>query len=275
MNNSIRLISAILLLNSSVVMAGTIVTMKSGNNLSTIITDGKKAKMGMGDEGYIIVDYKTNSVKAVDPQRKQVILLSADDFPKSGNAPEINFSINDLGSGPTIAGYSTRKFSYKVNGQSCGIIYGSKKAYEQKGIKELFNAIKTMAQKQQAMMGGFAGMIDPCTLGDIKMSEKVATLGVPMRIEHRGKVETEVVSIKLNASLPANSFDIPSSYKTTTMAGEINKAKKDMAKMQQQMGQYQPQLQQMMQQMQQSGQMSPEVMEQLRKAQEQMRQYQQ
>jgi len=275
MINSIRIMSAILLLNTSVVMAGTIVTMKSGNDFSEIITDGKKARMGMGDGGYVIVDYKTHSVKAVDPKRKQVMLLAADDIPKGGQAPKVQVSINDLGSGPSVAGYKTRKFSYKVNGKSCGIIYGSKEAYKLQGIKELFNAMQTMAQRQQAMMGGYASMVDDCTLGDIKMGEHVTTVGVPMRMEDNGKIDTEVVKISLNVSLPADSFTVPSSYQTKSMAGEINKAKKDMAKMGQQMQQHQPQIQQMMQQMQQSGQMPPEVMEQIRKAQEQMKQYQQ
>ncbi|PCJ85234.1 MAG: hypothetical protein COA54_11830 [Thiotrichaceae bacterium] len=275
MINTIRLMSAILIFNTSVVMAGTVVTMKSDNEYSKIMTDGKKARMGMGDEGYIIVDYKTQSVKIVDPERKQVMLLSAGDLPKGGNAPIVKVSINDLGSGPTVAGYKTRKFSYKVNGKSCGIIYGSKDAYKLKGIKELFDAMQTMAQRQQALMGGYAGMIDACTLGDIKLADHVSTVGVPMRTEENGKIETEIVKIQLNVSLPANTFTVPASYETTTMADEMKKAQKDMAKMQQQMQQHQPQVQQMMQQMQQSGQLPPEVMEQLRKAQEQMRQYQQ
>ncbi len=276
MINTIRLMSAIVLLNTSVAMAGTVVVMKSDNKFSEIMTDGKNARMGMGDEGYIIVDYKTNSMKAVDPKRKQVMLFSANDLPKGGNAPKVNVSINNLGSGPTIAGYKTRKFSYKVNGKSCGIIYGSKDAYKVEGIKELFDAMQTMAKRQQSMMGGYAGMIDACTLGDIKIGEHVAKVGVPMRMVENGKVDTEIVKIRLNVSLPADTFVVPSSYKTKSMAGEMKKAKKDMAKVEQQMGQQmQPQLQQMMQQMQQSGQMPPEVMEQLRNAQEQMKQYQQ
>jgi hypothetical protein len=280
MINYLRLISAILLLSSSALMAGTIVTMKSGNSTSEIITDGKQAKMGMGDEGYIIVDYKTHSVKAVDPRKKRVMLLNANDMPKGGGkAPKVNVQINNLGSGPTVAGYKTRKFSYKVNGKACGIIYGSKDVYKLNGIKELFDAMQTMMQRQQDMMGGYAAMIDVCTLGDLKLGEQVSTVGVPMRMEENGKVDNEIISIKLNVSLPANAFSIPASYKTVTMSDEINKAQKDMANVQQQMGQqmqqHQPQIQQMMQQMQQSGQMPPEVMEQLRKAQEQMRQYQQ
>ena len=277
MINYLRLISAILLLSSSAVMAGTIVTMKSGNDTSEIITDGKQARMGMGDEGYIIVDYKTHNVKVVDPGKKQVMLLSVNDMPKGGGkAPKVNVQINNLGSGPTIAGYKTRKFSYKVNGKACGFIYGSKDVYELKGIKELFNAVQTMMQRQQDMMGGYAAMLDDCTLGDLKIGMQVSTVGVPMRMEENGKVDNEIINIQLNVSLPANVFSIPASYKTVTMSGEIKKAQKDMANIQQQMGQkHQPQFQQMMQQMQQSGQMPPEVMEQLRKVQEQMRQYQQ
>jgi len=260
-------------------MAGTIVTMKSGNNTSEIIADGKQARMDMGDEGYIIVDYRTHSVKAVDPRQKRVMLLNANDMPKGAKPAKVNVQINNIGSGPTIAGYKTRKFSYKVNGKACGIIYGSRDAYKLKGIKDLFDAMQTMLQRQQDMMGGYVAMMDVCTLGDLKIGEQVSSVGVPMRMEENGKVDNEIISIKLNVSVPANAFSIPASYKTVTMSDEINKAQKDMGNVQQQMGQqlqqHQPQIQQMMQQMQQSGQMPPEVMEQLRKAQEQMRQYQQ
>ncbi|HHJ35820.1 MAG TPA: hypothetical protein ENJ87_08630 [Gammaproteobacteria bacterium] len=272
MNNPIWLISLILLSNASAALAGTIVTMKSGNKTSTIVTDGKKARMEMGSEGYVIVDYKTSSVKMVVPKRKQVMLLNANDMPGGNKSPKVSVSLDKLGSGPAIAGYATSKFRYKVNGKSCGIIYGSKEAYSHGDIKKLFDAVSTMARRQQAMMGGYAGMMDACALGDIKISDYVATVGVPMRMEKDGKIGTEVMSIKLNAQVPGNTFDVPSSYRTTSVAGEMKKAQQGMSSLKQQM--QQPKVQQMMQQLQQSGQMPPEVMEKLRQAREQMMQQQ-
>ena len=125
------------------------------------------------------------------------------------------------------------------------------------------------------MMGGFVGMMDDCTLGDIAMAEHVAMIGVPMRTEDKGIVDSEVQNIKLDVKLSAATFAIPATYKTVTIGDEMKKAAKEMNNVQQQMQQYQPQMQQMMQQLQQSGQMPPEVMEKMYRMQESMKQYQQ
>ena len=42
-----------------------------------------------------------------------------------------------------------------------------------------------MMQKQLAMLGGFASMVDDCTLADVEISNHVATIGAPMRIEKK------------------------------------------------------------------------------------------
>jgi hypothetical protein len=245
------------LLNSSILMAGTIVEIKNKDMTTTVLTDGKKARMNSGGDDYVIVDYANNSVKVVDTKKRQVMSLDIEDLPKSGNPPKIHTAVKNLGSGPVIAGYKTQKFNYTVNGKSCGLIYGSKDVYQLEGIKKLLNAMNTIAERQQAIMGGFAGMIDDCTLADMEMIDHVATTGVPMRTVDKDKVDSEIQSIKLDVALPADTFTIPASYKTVTMKEEMQGIEKDMTKMQQ------------------SGQMSPEMVEQMRQAQEMMKQYQQ
>ncbi len=279
MNKLIQLTIAAIAFSASTAFvtatAGTIIQIQNNGNTSTILTDGKQARMNMGGSEYIIVNYKNQSVKAVNPQKGEVMLLNVDDIPKGSNAARIKTSIKNLGAGPDIAGYKTQKFAYYANGQSCGTVYGSRDAFKAQGVEDLFNAMKTMMERQQAMMGGFAGMMDDCSRADLEMSEHVSTIGVPMRTEDKGVVDSEVKSIKLNVDLPADTFAIPANYKTVTVKDEMAKAAKGMAEMRQQMQQQQPQMQQMMQQMQQSGQMTPEMMEQMQRAQDMMRQYQQ
>lgn len=275
MTKLIQILSIFLFFNIPAALAGTVIQIQNGNELSTIMTDGKQARMNMSREDYVIVDYKTQSVKVVTPGKAQVMLLDAEDMPKGNKSAGIQTSIKHLGPGPLVAGYKTQKFAYMAQGRPCGVIYGSKDAFKVAGIEDLFNAIKTMMDRQQAVMGGFAGMMDDCTRADLEMSAHVQSIGLPMRSENRGVVDTEVKSIKLNVALPAATFEIPASYKTVTLKDEMQKASKDMADIQQQMQQHQPQMQQMMQQMQQSGQMSPQAMEQMRRAQEMMQQYQQ
>jgi hypothetical protein len=219
----------------------------------------------MGGSEYAIVDYKDQSVKVVSPEKQQVMLLDAKAM-SAGNqsAPAVRTSLDRLGNGELIAGYKTQKFGYSANGKSCGVVYGSWDAYEAKGIRELLSAMRTMMEQQQAMLGGFAALVDDCLLADMQISDQVKTIGVPMRTEKNGQVDTEIKSIKLDAAIPVDAFMIPADYKTVTMQDQLNGLISNMARMQQQSQQYQPQVQQMMQQ---SGQLSPQAMEQMRRAQ--------
>lgn len=270
----------LLLAVSNAVMAGTVIQILNNNEMTTVLTDGKLARMNMSGADYVIVDYRKHTVKAVSPEKQTVMILSADKMSAGNNGPEVRIDIKELGTGIVVAGYPTRKFSFSANGKSCGVVFGSKDVYTKDGIKELFQAMKTMMEQQQAVLGGFASMVDDCILADMKISDYVNRIGVPMRSERNGRVETEIKSIRYGVALPADTFVVPAPYKVLTMQDQMNAASKDIAKMRQQMprqsmqGQ-QPQMQEMMRQMQQSGQMTPEMMEQMRRSQEMMRQYQQ
>ena len=128
-----------LLISSNAVVAGTIIEISNNNEIFTVMTDGKQARMNTGASDYVIVDYKNNSMKNVDRENRQVMLLNIDNMPKTGNAPRIQLSIKNLGAGSTIAGYKTQKYSYAVNGKACGVVYGSKDAYQHKGVNALFD----------------------------------------------------------------------------------------------------------------------------------------
>lgn len=257
-----------LFISANAVFAGTIIQIQDSDELVTVSTDGQFARMDMSGDEYVIMDYKKHTVKVVNPQKRQVMLLDADKMSAGKSGSEIRTSVKKLGAGLNIAGYATQKYAYSANGKSCGVIYGSKDAYQKPGIKELLQTMQDMMEKQQAILGGLAGMVDDCTLADMKVGDHVNTIGMPMRTEKNGAVDSEVKSIKLDVNLAADIFVIPAAYKTITMEQQIREAK-------QQMQQYQPQVQQMMQQMQQSGQIPPEMMEQMRRAQEMMKQYQQ
>jgi len=279
MNKAAQFIGILFLLCSPGIQAGTIVEIQSQDELTSLMTNGQLARINMSATEYVIINYKNHSVRVVEPQKRQVMLLGGDVIASGNNAPAVRTSIKNIGPGQIIAGYTTQKFSYSANGKSCGVIYGSKDAYQAKGIKELVRAMQTMMEKQSAALGGLAGFIDDCTLADLKLSDHIKTMGIPMRTEKNGRVDSQIRSIKTNVALPANMFVIPASYKTVTMQDQINAASKGMANAPQHMRgddyqNQQAQMQQMMRQMQQSGQMTPEMMEQMRRAQETMMQYQ-
>jgi len=258
------------------VSAGTIVKVQNNNELTTMITDGKKARMDMSASEYVVIDYKGRKVSMVSPQEKQVMEMSMDTLAgksASSDVPKVRDSLSRRGAGPAIAGYATQKYSYSVNGKSCGDIYASIDAYNAKGMKELLKAMRTMVDQQRSMLGGLAGMMDDCTLADMQMVERIENIGIPMRTVKNGRVESEVKSIQTDVSIPADSFAIPASYKKVSVEQQMQQARQAMPPSMQQG--VPPGMQDMMRQMQQSGQMTPEMMEQMRRSQEMMQQYQQ
>ena len=279
MNKTIQFLLVTLFLSSSV-MAGTVIEMKNNNERISIMTDGQSARMNMPGADYILVDYKNNNIKIVDPQKQQVMQLNVGKTATGNSAPLVKTSVKRLSSGQVIAGYKTQKYSYTANGKSCGVIYGSTDAYQSRDIKALLAAVKTMLEEQRAILGGFAAFVDDCTLAEMQVTDHINTIGMPMRTEKNGRVENEIKSITTQAVLPANTFVIPANYKDVTMQDKMKTVAKDMTNVQQQIQQrgyhgQQPQMQQMARQMQQPGQITPEMMEQMRRGQEMMRQYQQ
>lgn len=257
----IQFVGILSLLCSPVIQAGTIVEIQNKDEFTTVLTDGQQVRINMQGSDYVIVDDKNHSVKVVNPQLQQIMLLAGDHQATGNSGPMVRTAINKLGVGQVVAGYKTQKFSYTANGKSCGVIYGSSNAYQAKGIKELFSAMKTMMEKQRAMLGGFASMVDVCTLADMQVGDHVNTIGVPMRTEKNGSVETEIKSIKTDVSLPADTFVIPTSYKTVSMGQQVKSAP-DKVKQQKK-----PQAQEMTGQRQRYGQLPPQVLQQM------MRQY--
>ena len=261
------LISAI-----NTVSAATLVEVKDENNGRTqIMTDGKKARMDMGEDGsYMVIDYDKHTVYAVLPEQQQIMDLSSD-MPAMGGAPaeQVRTELTPAGNGPVIAGYATRKYSLKANGQYCGTIYGSKEAMQATGISQLFDAMKRMIDKQRAAMGSYASMMDACTRADMDFASLADTVGVPMKmLDDKGNNASEIISINTSASLPADAFALPASYKKVTMGEQVRQAQQGMDQLQQQM----PQIEEALKQMQQQGGLPPEAMEQLKRYQQMMQQ---
>ncbi|NOQ69559.1 MAG: hypothetical protein GQ573_05580 [Gammaproteobacteria bacterium] len=211
-----------LFLFCSPVMAGTIIEIQNNNELTTLITDGQKVRMNMSESEYAILDYSNHSAQIINPQKKQVMFLNVGDMTAGNNVVTVQISINKLGDGQEIAGYKTQKFSYKANGRSCGVIYGSKNAYQTDGIKELVAALKTLMEKQRVALGGFASLVDICTLADMQLMDHINTVGLPLRTEKNGRAELEIKMIKAGVSLADDTFVIPASYR---MLGEKQQMK--------------------------------------------------
>lgn len=200
--------------------AGTVVEILNNNELTTVFAEGQRARINMAGADYVIVDYKNHSVKLVDPQKQQVMHMSAAGQ-ASNTTPLVNIALKPLGPGMAIAGYPTQKFGYSANGQPCGVVYGSQQAYQASGIQQLLAAMNAVMARQREALGGFARLVDACKLADMELSLHVGTLGAPMRTEKNGRTETQIKSIKLDVALPASAFVVPAEYKTMGMGQPV------------------------------------------------------
>ncbi len=267
-----QILCAALCVMATAVQAATVVELSGQGKVRQIVTDGKKARISAGNNDYVIVDYKSSSVKMVMNAKQQVLVMDGEMPSVAGKAPEVKTSLKKNGNGPDIAGYGTTAYDWGTNMKKCGRIYASKEVLAVDGMRELFDAMHTLMKKQRDAMGGYAAMMDGCTRANLQMTDQVEKIGIPMRIvKADGQVVNEIKSIKTNVTVPKNAFDIPADYKVVTMQEMMQRAQQARQSMQQQM----PQIQQQLQQLKASGKLSPEAMKQLEKYQQMMQQGQQ
>lgn len=261
----------ILLLLSHTVLAATLIEVVEDGERSQVMIDGNKSRINMGEgQGFMLIDYKKQTMFAVMPKEKQILDMSGD-LPSLGGSPvaEIKTVLVSNGRGPTIAGFPTKKFTLKAEGKVCGTLFGSKAAMQTIGLNRLFESMKAMAEKQRTAMGRYAALVDVCTRADMSFASQVEKVGVPMRtLDANGKITSEIKSIKTNVRLPANTFTLPQGYEIITLAEQMDRARQGLNQLQGQM----PDMQQMMKQMQESGGMPPEVMQQMKRYQEMLQQ---
>lgn len=247
---------------------------------STISSNGVFGHMSDSqDLTYVLIDYQEGLFSMVDPQRRQVMQVTSKGMAVVGpsGGSKVLIELQEIGSGPKVAGYATQKFTMGANGKHCSTIFGSLAVLKEDGVRKLMENMNQFQQQSQRMFGGLRGTMDDCTLASLKMPEIYQTTGAPLRIlDKNGLLESEVTSINTNKSLPANYYDIPASFKLVSMKHQLNQAGQASQQMLQGMSDDMPDMNGIMQQLQQSGEITPEMIEQMKKMQELLKQqYQQ
>ncbi len=268
MNRQLILILCTLSLCGTTQADTQIKVMDKDGESSTITSNGNLARLDDSSEpGYVLIDTRQQQLKMVDPQRRQVMVMDLKNVKKTIQpvTNQVKVSLNKIGNGPKIAGYSTDKYTLTANGKLCNTIFSSRAAINIKGIAELFDAMDTMEQQSINMMGGFRSMMDECDEANMQSTKLFKTAGAPLRtLDADGQLESEVESINNNAKINKTYYQIPTGYQQVSMQQQMNQAR-------QQMQQNMPDMNQIMQQMQQGG-MSPEAMEQMKKMQQMLNQ---
>ncbi len=257
---------AITLLQTSVALADlkVIINDAEEGGTSTITSNYKMARMDSGsDPTYMIVDLNKNLFTTVDPRNKVAMLLNTGNSNPTSNKNSINVKLKNMGNGPVISGFHTKKYILSANGQKCETIYGSQEAMKIKGLKEIFSSLVSLTQETSDMIGEYGQMLDTCSQIKLESLKSYTTTGIPIRILNNMDVMvSEVKSIDTKANVATNNYQIPADYKKTSMKQQIEQSKQAIKKMQQQM----PEINKMLEKMQQQGggEPSSDMMEQMK-----------
>jgi len=251
---------------ASITHADTILKIKNeDSSVTEIMSNGEKTRFSMAPEpGYVLISHTDHDMFIIVPEEKSIMKMNMG-MP-TGNKPElVNIQIKSIGSGPKVAGYQTKKYTIKADGQDCGIVFGSKKALQNSDISKMFNDINQMMENQYQMMGGAMDMMDACERAEMNIAAQIETIGLPLRtLDKNGVLTSDVLSIETHATLPATTYELPSNYAMTSMAEEMKSMQEKM-----------PDMEKMMESMNKSGHMPPDAIEELKRIEEMMKQFQQ
>ena len=244
-----RLILTLTLISLSTV-AGADVQLKikdRNGSVSTISSNGKQARIDGGlQPGYMIIDYSTGTFYMVDSVRQQVMTSSLGQGGAAATTGAgVQVAMQAAGNGPSIAGYSTRKFTFTANGQSCGTIYASSSLLQNQGVRAMFESMRTMQQQARGMMGNFGSLMSDCDRASLQMADAMEAAGAPLRIlDEKGRLESEVLSVDTGASLAGNFYQVPPGMKVVDLEQQMGEAMQNSEQMMQQM----PNMDELMQQ---------------------------
>ena len=265
MNRFVFTLMALLLGNTAIADVQFEIRDFSGRT-STVSSNGDRSRIdNAGIPGFAIVDHTSGEFLMVDTARKEVMVTTLGRGGVTVGGEEISVSLDDEGGGQKIAGYETRKFRFIANGERCGTIYGSRKLMNNDRVRAMFDAMRGMQDISRSMTAGLAGVLPLCQRANLHLSGVMDSAGVPMRVlDAGGKMLSEIVSVDIDKSLPADYYQVPAGMSRVDMNAKMNEAAEQMQNM--------PDMNQMMEQMQQGGaQMTPEMQEQM---QQQMNQLQ-
>lgn len=224
---------------------------------SAFSSDGKKvvieemqASAGKQRPGRVLMD--SGNLYMIDEERNEIMKTSiGQDGVTAGNAG-VSVNLKDLGGGPKIANYATRKQELIANGESCGIIYTSRKLLKNKGVRAIIESMRSLQKFSQSMMKGMNNVMSVCDQAEMQLAETIESSGVPMRIiDANGKRVSEVMAVDTNKKFPGDHYKLPTGMEVVDMSQRM----KQMEQQTQQMMGDMPDmnLDQLMKELQQSG----------------------
>ena len=191
---------------------------------STFSSDGKKVVIeemqgsaGKQRPGRVLMN--NGDFYMIDEERNEIMKTSiGQDGAAAGNAG-VSVNLKDLGGGPKIANYATRKQELIANGESCGIIYTSRQLLKDKGVRAIIESMRAMQQFSRSMRKGMNNMMSVCDRAEMQLAEIIESSGVPMRIiDENGKQVSEVLAVDTNKKFPRDHYKLPPGMEVVDMS---------------------------------------------------------
>lgn len=204
-------------------MAGTLIesTDNVGNNVTVLIGD-KMARVDSSDlDGYMVVDMSRQKIYVVSNEEQVVIDLSSSahsdsvpDRPPTTRPERPTATYVDEGTGPEIAGYTTRHYKVMVGSMLCFDEFLSKKMIQNPGVHKFIEVMAKQSQvRENEGMTEYFAADNPCESAEDVMDQRHLSLGLPLRtLDDEGIAIYEITQITLNAAVPAASFKFPENF---------------------------------------------------------------
>ncbi|MGR9107656.1 MAG: hypothetical protein ACU843_12065 [Gammaproteobacteria bacterium] len=241
---------------------------KSGRD-SQFLSDDQTGRLNLaGGQGYILLDYATQGMRAVIPERKQVIELSGElpSLGLGGTAPEKTpLTVDPEGEGPEILGYDTQRYRLSVNGEFCGTVFTSTKALADTGLDHMFRALQKLAERTMKSMGALQNQMSTCQRGLNNTIDHIPTIGAPLRsLDKNDKIDVEVTHIQTDATLAADTFSVPEDYAMVNFSEKMKQVESQLQTQLQKLKNNLPETEKKLADLEKNGKISPQVAEKLR-----------
>jgi len=232
---------------------------------NTLSSNGQKVRIDFGHmSDYVIFDYASGMLYLVDFEDNEIMQANVKAGATGSPGEAVKLTLNDLGSGKNIAGYPTRKYELIADGENCGHLYASSKLLENKDVRSIFEAGRSLQRFTRGMMGGFGSVLSACQRAGMQLADVAETSGAPLLVvDATGKPVSEVKSIDTDKQLAVSYYELPSGLKIVDMDEKINQAMKQTRQIIENM----PDINQLMKEFQQSdGQITDDMQEKMKKA---------
>ena len=185
----------------------------SQNGVGKITLSKKKARFTLGDEIYVIADYKKAEASIISKTTKQAQLLSIrkedNSYGKNSNVVAI-----EKGKGPRIDDYKTTEYELQINNRYCATVYTSTKLGKYKRVKKLIEFLSASPQIAPVLLPSLSAGFN-CSIYFWHSKDSFKKIGMPLKLSYSDQVFFEATKIKTKKKVKSSYYKIPKNYQIT------------------------------------------------------------